>query len=798
MLVPLRWLKNYVDINIDAQEYADKMTMTGSKVEAVDYLGEGIEKVVVGKILEINPHPDADKLIVTKVLVGNDETVQIVTGAKNVNVGDYIPVALSGAKLPGGIKIKKGKLRGEVSEGMMCSSEELGISAHMMPERKKDGIYIIDWADKLEEGIEGRDILEFLELDDYLIEFEITSNRPDCLSIMGIAKETAATIGVEVKEPSTEVSESGQEIEFKVDIKDADLCPRYAVRTIKDVKIEESPYWLQRRLIEANIRPINNIVDITNFVMIELGQPLHAFDMNKLASKEIIVRRAKENEIITTLDDVERKLDKEMLLITDSEKSVAIAGIMGAANSEIDENTTAIVLESANFNQDNVRLSSKRLGLRTEASSRFEKGIDQNLVEKAIDRAAHLIEMLGAGVVSKGSVDVYEETVTRKELTINPNRINKLLGEDLSIEEMIEILAKVEIEAVKESEDLLGLSIPTFRLDIHKEADILEEVARIYGYDNIKSKSIYGVSTLGIKTYRQGFEDRIKDVLTGLGLNEILTYSFVSPGGVDKINLPFDSEKREFIRLINPLGEETSVMRTTLLPNMLEVVYNNMSKKVPYFAGFELGNTFVKTDSEPMEKEKVSMALYGEVDFFNLKGAVEGLLQNVGLCGFEILPEKENTTFHPGRCAKVEYKGEYVGVFGEIHPDVNENYGFSERVYAAELDFDMIIKNVVKSVTYQPLAKYPGSSRDLAVVVKEEILVKEIEDIIKKNGKKLIEECSLFDIYKGEQIEAGYKSVAYSILYRSKERTLTDEDINPIQEKIVKEIEEKLEGKLRL
>ncbi len=792
MLAPLKWLREYVDIEVDVKEFADKMTMTGSKVERVENFGEEIEKVVVAKIIEIKPHPDADKLVVTKVDVGS-EILQIVTGAKNIKEGDYIPLALVGSKLPGGIKIKKGKLRGELSQGMMCSGGELGIPNHMVPEHKRDGIYILDEAYPL-----GADIKEILGINDALVEFEITSNRPDCLSMMGIAREAAVTLKKELKYPQITVKESDEEIKFNIEIEDNDLCPRYSARIIKDVKIGPSPYWMQRRLIEANVRPINNIVDITNYVMLELGQPLHAFDLNTVEGDTIIVRKAKNEEKFVTLDDVERNLDENMLLITDTKKSLAIAGVMGGANSEVTNDTKEILLESPNFKADSIRSTSKKLGLRTEASAKFEKGIDINLVEKAINRAAQLIETLGAGRVLKGIVDNYKNPVENKKLMIRPQNISRLLGENIAIAQFIEILESLEFKCNLIGEEL-EIIVPSFRLDIEQEADILEEIARIYGYDKIPSKMIHGTTTMGLKTVGQIFEENIKNTLTSMGVNEILTYSFVSPKGVDKINLSESSIKRKFIKIINPLGEETSVMRTTLLPNMLEVISRNHARKVEEFAGFELGNTFSLMDEiMPVEKKSIALGLYGEVDFFHMKGMIEELFKSIGFKNYEIMPEKNHPTFHPGRCANIVYNSNIIGVFGELHPDTLENYDIGRKVYMAEMDFELLLTYARDNKSYKPLPKYPAITRDIALLVKDEVFVKEIEDIIKENGKDLLESFKLFDVYKGNQIEKGYKSIAYSIVYRSEEKTLTDEEVNAVHENIVKQLSEKLDANLRL
>lgn len=796
MLVSVKWLRDYVDIDMDVKEFADMMTMTGTKMETVEYFGEDIENVVVGKILEINPHPNADKLIVTKVDAG-EKVLQIVTGAKNVKVGDYIPLAIHGAKLPGGIKIKTGKLRGEVSEGMMCSAAELGIDEKYVEEYKKNGIFLLDYEDTYETG---KDVKEVLGINDAVIDFELTSNRPDCRCVIGIAREAAVTVGKKVKYPEVSVKEEADEaIDFDVQIENPELCRRYAARIVKDVKIAPSPYWMQRRLIEAGVRPINNIVDITNYVMLEMGQPMHAFDLSDIGTGKIVVRNAEEGEKFVTLDEQERTLDKDMLVITNGEKSLALAGVMGGLNSEIKDTTTELLFESANFQAENVRATSKKLGLRTESSSRFEKGIDPNLAELAVNRAAQLVEMLGAGKVLKGIEDNYPSKPEQKILTANPKRITARLGIDLPIAQFIEILESLEFDCDLKSAEELEIRVPSFRLDMEQEADVLEEIARIYGFENIPAKQLEGNYTAGIKTERQKFNDILKSTALSTGLYEVLSYSFVSPSGVDKIKLPADSPKRNFVKLLNPLGEETSVMRTTMIPNMLDIVYTNMSRKNPEFAGFECGHVFVPSEEGlPSELNHMCMAMYGKgVDFFVLKGAVEKVLERAGMKEYEIIPEKENTTFHPGRCAKIVCNGTLVGYLGEVHPDVLENYGLTQRVYVCEIDTDVVFENSDRTIIFKSLPKYPSTSRDIALTVKDEVYVKDIEDIIKANGEGLVESYRLFDVYRGSQIETGYKSVAYSITYRSAEKTLTDDDIAPVHENILKELSEKLGAELR-
>ena len=794
MLVPLKWLRDYVDIDIDTQEFADMMTMTGSKVEKVDFFGKETNGVEVCKILEIEQHPDADRLKVTKVEVANGEILQIVTNATHIKVGDYVPVARIGAVLPGDFKIKKGKLRGVLSEGMFCGAEELTIPSAFVEDHKKDGIYILDHQDSFELGMDVRDVLG---INDALIEFEITSNRPDCRSIIGIAREAAVTLGKELKYPEIKVQACDEEMSFEIDIQ-TDLCKRYCGRVVKDVKVGPSPYWMQRKLIEAGMRPISNIVDITNYVMLELGQPLHAFDLDDIKYNKMTVKMAEEGEKFTTLDGVERTLTSDMLVIGNQDKTLDLAGIMGGENSEIKDTTTSIFIEGASFAKENIRATSKKLGLRTEASSRFEKGIDINLAEEAVNRACQLIEELGCGTVLNGMLDYYPQKEEVQKVTVNPVRINKLLGVNVPMDQFINILESLEFKCNLVSSEVLELEVPTFRLDITEDADILEEIARIYGYDNIPSASLEGNATAGVKTEKQKFIDNVKSNSIACGLNEILTYSFVSPRGVDKINLPADDEKRNFVKIMNPLGEETSVMRTTLIPNMLDVISTNISHKVEEVSAFECGNTFIPQEGLPIETKKYCVGMYGkEVDFFVLKGVIESVLNNVGLKGYEIEPETTNLTFHPGRCAKIVYNNIYIGTFGELHPDVIENYNLGQRVYVAEINIDTVFENLNLTKSYNPLPKYPSTSRDIALIVKDEVFVKQIEDIIKANGEDLVESYKLFDVYKGAQIEEGHKSIAYSITYRSKDKTLTDEDVAKVHEKILSELSEKLNANLR-
>lgn len=792
MLVPLKWLKDYVDLNINTKSFGDAMTMSGSKVEAIEEMGKEIENVVVGKILKVERHPDADKLVVTQIDIGS-ETIQIVTGANNIKEGDYIPVALSGSSLPGGVKIKKGKLRGIESNGMLCSAQELAIPLDNLPEELLDGIYILDKEYPL-----GKDIKEVLGLNDAVVEFEITNNRPDCLSMIGIAREAAATFGAKLKYPEIAVAENNEDISsyVSIEVKNGELCPRYTARVVKNVKIQPSPGWMQDRLLKAGVRPINNIVDITNYVMLEMGQPMHAFDLEKLAGSKIIVRNAVEGEKITTLDEVERPLNDSMLVIADQDRAIAIAGIMGSSNSEIDENTKTLVFEGANFLSTNIRLSSKKLGLRTEASGRFEKGIDTELAETALERACNLVQLLGAGEVVGGKKDIYSKLKQNRHIKLDTERARKFIGADISTDKMKEYLEALEFTV----DSNFNVTIPTFRDDIEGEADLIEEITRIYGYENIPSKLMDTTFTQGGKTYKQKLVDRAKNILTAQGLFEVFTYSFVSPGVFNKINLKAESPLRNAIKLINPLGEEQSIMRTTLIPNIMDVIARNYNRKIEEGQFFELSKVYL-TEKLPLtdlaeEREVLTIGMYGNIDFFDLKGAVENLMEELNIRAYRIL-SSNNDSMHPGRTAELIINNKRIGWLGEAHPDMLDNYGVPVRAYIAELNFDEIVYLSNPEIKYKALPKYPSVSRDIAVVVNEEITAGQIEEIIRNKGGKTVEEVKLFDIYRGSQIEKGYKSMAYAITYRSDEKTLTEEEISKVHNKILNSLANQVGASLR-
>ena len=816
MLVPIEWLNDYIDIDVSDEEFCDRMIMSGSNLETCEHFCEEMERVVVGKIEKIEKHPDADKLVVCQINIGEEEPIQIVTGAPNVFEGALVPVALHKSRIPGplhgqpkqegGVKITKGKLRGVESFGMLCSAGELGFDDKVVPVAHKDGIWILE-----EEYPLGQDFAEALQLKQAVVDFEITPNRPDCLAMVGMAREASATFKKPFSYPDTAIQKEDGEGESKdyvsVEIRNPESCKRYVARVITDVKVEQSPWWLQKRLMYAGMRPINNIVDITNFVMLEYGQPLHAFDINQVKGGKIIVENAKDGEVFTTLDGTERTLTDDMLLIKDAERGIAIAGVMGGLNSEIEEDTKTIIVESANFAGSSVRTTSKKLGLRTEASARFEKGIDPNLCEAAADRVCRLIELTGAGKVCKGSVDNYPVPEEAKTIDIRVDRINRVLGIELERQEMIDILESLEIK-VAGSGNIMTVTPPTIRQDLLEEEDYIEEVARIYGYDKMPVTLPKGNTEAGIPEDR-ALRDLTRDSLCGMGLNEIQTYSFVSPKGVDYIRTAEGSWERNFVKLINPLGEENSVMRTVLMPNMMEVLARNYTRNIDKVNAFEIGNTFVNNTQEddvlPYEQYALCIGMYGkDEDFYSLKGVVEELFRVLGIKDPIFAGEADLGAFHPGRCARISVisgeNGEPVqlGVMGEVHPDVAEQYGMDGvRIYCCELMFDAIRDNSDRTILYTPLPKYPSTSRDIALLVEENLEVGRIEALIRKEGGRILENVKLFDVYRGKQVEEGKKSVAFTLTYRDKDKTLTDEDVAKVHNKVLEALEHKLNAVLR-
>ncbi len=798
MLVPIQWLKEYTEVESNIENFSDKMIMSGSNIETVAHFGEEIQNVVVGKILSIQGHPDADKLVVTKVQVGSEETIQIVTGATNLFEGAYIPVALHNSKLPGGKVIKKGKLRGIESNGMLCSASELGFSDKVIPLKHRDGIWILE-----EEYPLGQDIVTALGLKEAVVDFEITPNRPDCLSMLGMARETVATYGGKLKYPQTQCKvEEGQASEYiKITIHKPELCKRYVARVVKDVKIASSPWWLQQRLIFAGMRPINNIVDITNYVMLEYGQPLHAFDIRDLEDQQIQVDTAKEGETFITLDGTERKLTENMLLIKDGKRAVAIAGVMGGLNSEIKDDTQTILIESANFNGDSIRATSKKLALRTEASARFEKGIDPNLCSAAADRVCYLIEAIGAGKVIRGSMDEYPGKVEEKTAKVRMKRVNSVLGIALTAQEMQDIFERLEIKVEFDGE-VFTVTPPTVRQDLLEEIDFIEEIARIYGYDRMPVTLPKG-NNEATKSFGYAFKDQMRDSLTAMGANEIQTYSFVSPKGVHQIKGEVNSHLVNFVKIINPLGEENSVMRTTLIPNMLEVLGRNYSRNIANARAFEIGNTFFNTQSEQYEElskeeDSIVIAAYGQGEsFFTLKGVIEELFNKLGVSQLSFIQEEQNGTYHPGRCARVLSNGTELGVMGEIHPDVSENFGIGCKCYCGEFKVKNLMDSCNMMTYYKPLPKYPAMVRDIALVVAEDIKADDLKQIIKNSAGEILESVTLFDVYRGKNIPENHKSIAYSLVYRSPDRTLTEEEVTKVHRQVLDNLEKQASARLR-
>ncbi len=794
MNTALSWIKAYVpDLDVTDQQYTDAMTLTGTKVEGFERLDKNLEKIVVGQILSIERHPDADKLIVCQVDVGT-ETVQIVTGAPNVKVGDKVPVVLDGGKVAGGhdggplpengIKIKKGKLRGVVSSGMMCSIEELGSSRDMYPDAPEEGIYIMK-----EDAPVGADAIELLGLKDTVFEYEITSNRVDCYSILGIAREAAVTFGKAYcpPKPAATGNEEKASDYIQVEVQDEALCSRYCARVVKNIKIGPSPEWMKRRLAASGIRPINNLVDITNYVMEEFGQPMHAFDMRNIAGNKIIVRRAADGDEFRTLDGQMRKLDHNVLMICDAEKEIGIAGIMGGENSKIVDDVTTVLFEAACFDGTNIRLSAKRLGMRTDASAKFEKGLDPNNAQAAIDRACQLIEELGCGEVVGGMVDCYPNPKKPWRVPFDWQKVNKLLGTDIPEQEMLHIFERLELGYDSEKKEVI---VPTFRQDLECGADIAEEVARFFGYDKIPTTLPDGEGTAGKLSFKLRVEELARSVAEYCGFSQAMTYSFESPRVFDKLSLAADDPMRRAITIMNPLGEDYSIMRTSVINGMLtslSVNYNRRNKNIHLY---ELGNIYLPKELPltelPDERMQLMLGFYGDGDFFAMKGVVEEFLEQAGLKNKLVCdPSRKKPFLHPGRQAELIYDGKVIGWIGEVHPDVTDRYEIGERTYLADLDMPGITELASFDKKYVGIARYPAVTRDISMVAKKEIRVGQIEEVIEKFGGKLLESYHLFDVYEGSQIAKGYKSVAYSITFRAKDRTLEDKEVGKVMDKIL-------------
>ncbi len=796
MNLSMKWLSDFVDVgDVNIKDYCDRMTDTGSKVEGYEILGDDISNVVIGKIVKITPHENSDHLQVCQLDFGKGELVQIVTGAQNVFEGAIVPAALPVAKLPGDITIKAGKLRGVESNGMLCSIGELNLTEHDMPGKVADGILILDeeYGDKL-----GMDIKEALMLNDEVVEFEITSNRPDCLSVIGLARETAVSFDREFKLPTPAVKGTGDgdkiENHLSVKIDAPDLCYRYMARVVKNVKIAPSPLWLRMRLRAAGVRPINNIVDITNYVMLEYGQPMHAFDYKQLDGSEIVVRRAKDGECFKSLDDIDHTLDSSMLVIADKNKACALAGVMGGANSEITDDTTTVVFESACFLGSSVRVTAKKNGMRTESSARFEKGLDPENCFYGLERACELVELLSAGDVVDGLIDVYPTKLPTATLKLDEKVINNFLGINVSREYMETLLLKLGFTIEGEN-----ITAPTFRADVGCMNDVAEEIARIYGYNKIEASAIKAETTQGGRNKKQQFEYDLSDMLCGIGLDEITTYSFISPKYYDKIRLPEDSILRKSVVISNPLGEDTSVMRTTALPSILEVVARNNNFKNENVALFELASTYIPTTETelPIEGKSLVMAAYGDVDFYKMKGVCDSVLELAGINDAKYQAYSDDAAYHPGRCAKL-YVGECeLGLIGQIHPLTAANYGMDIPVYVAVIDFEKLFSLTSGEKHYVPLPKYPASTRDFSFVCDEELEVGSIFNAVRRAGGKLVEDVKLFDIYRGAQVGENKKSVSIRVILRAADRTLTVEETDKASKKILGDLEHKLGITLR-
>lgn len=799
MRTSLEWIRSMVpELSCTAQEYMDAMTLSGSKVEGYEELDADLEKIVIGQIEKIEKHPDADKLIICQVNVGTGENIQIVTGAPNVKEGDKVPVVLDGGrvagghdgkKTPGGVKIKKGKLRGVESFGMMCSIEELGSTKDMYPEAPEYGIYIFP-----EDAVVGADAVEALGLHNSVFEYEITSNRVDCFGIIGLAREAAATFRKEFHPPVVTATGNNEDVNdyVKVSVEDTKLCPRYTARVVKNIKIAPSPEWMQRRLAAQGIRPINNIVDITNYVMEEYGQPMHAYDLDTIAGHQIVVKRAEKGQKFVTLDGQERTMDDSVLMICDGEKAIGIAGIMGGENSMITDDVKTMLFEAACFDGTNIRLSSKKVGLRTDASGKFEKGLDPNNAIEAMNRACQLIEELGAGEVVGGVVDVYTTVKEGRNIPFEPEKYNRLLGTDIAPETMLDYFKMLDLGYDKEKNEIL---VPSWRQDLECDADIAEEVARFYGYDKIPTSLPSGEATTGKLSFKLRVEKLARDIAEFCGFSQAMTYSFESPKVFDKLLLPADSPLRETVVITNPLGEDFSIMRTVSLNGMLASLATNYNRRNQNVRLYELGNIYLPKQTPvtelPEERMQFTLGMYGEGDFYTMKGVVEELFDKLGMHEkAEYDPSDKKSFLHPGRQADIVYHGNVIGYLGEIHPTVAANYAIKERVYVAVLDMPYVVEYASFDRKYRGIAKFPAVTRDLSMVVPKEVLAGDIEKVFDEKGGQYLERYALFDIYEGAQIKRGYKSIAYTLTFRAQDKTLEDADIQNAMNKILKKLEE--------
>ncbi|NLL17533.1 MAG: phenylalanine--tRNA ligase subunit beta [Clostridia bacterium] len=806
MRVSYNWLKKYVDLKVSPMELADKLTMAGLEVASVEYLAEGIDKVVVGKILKVEPHPNADKLVVCSVDVGTPgEPLQIVTGATNVAAGQLVPVAVVGATLPGDFKIRKANFRGLPSYGMLCSADELKINPALVSLEDREGIMSLGPDAQI-----GMPVTTYLGLDDYVIEIELTPNRADCLSMINVAREVAAITGSRLNLPSLDLDRMQGELPCSVEIEADDLCSRYIALMIEDIQLGPSPRWMQQCLLAAGMRPINNVVDVTNFVMLETGQPLHAFDYDTLHGRKIIVRRAKPNENMMSLDGVLRRLDPEMLVIADEDRAVGIAGVMGGLETEVTDATKTVLLESAHFDNMSIRKTARKLGLRSEASSRFEKGVNREGALFAALRAVQLMEEMGAGKGKMGIIDVYPHPWESYEITLRTKRTNQILGTDFTTQEIKNFISQLDFTVLQEEGDSIRYLIPSYRQDITREIDLIEEVARLYGYNKIPVTMPKSEMTPEQKTPLQSLHDTVVDTAAALGLTEIVSYSFINPQSFDKLNLPQEHPWRQVVQIANPLTEEQSVMRTSLLPGLLGAAERNFSRRQTALSLFEVGRVFLPSVSGPLPQERLQLGILisgqfkpgwswpvQELDFYHLKGMLEYLIEQVLGTKLSFKPITGKPFLHPGRGAEVLYRDQVIGEMGELHPDVQENYGFSQRVYIGYLDLERIAALDKKEIRFTPIPRFPSVDRHMAVLLPEEVSSDRIGQVIREIGGSLVASYELFDVYRGPQVPAGWKSLAYGITYQDAERTLTDEEVNQLHDKIKEAIKEQLGADFR-
>ena len=780
-----KWLQDFVDLDVSDKEFADEMTLSGSKVESFEVEGSELDNIITGRIESLERHPDSDHMWICMVNVGKDENIQIVTGAQNLKAGDVVPVAMDHSVVHGGQKITKGKLRGVESNGMLCSLGELGLTAHDFPYAIEDGIFVL--GDDCDRTL-GIDIREAIGLNDTVTEFEITSNRPDCLSVLGLAREAAATFKKPLKTHVPYLTPTDGDVNelLSVDIQNPEKCYRYCGAVVQNVRVKASPRWMRERLRACGVRPINNIVDITNYVMLEYGQPMHAFDLRYINNHSIIVRNAKDGETITTLDGIERTLTPEMLVIADADKPVAVAGVMGGEYSGIMDDTNTIVFESACFNGPSTRITSKKLGLRTEASGRYEKELDPQNCMPALLRALELVQLLDAGDVVSGIIDCDKSSKLKRTLPFLPEWVNSFIGIDVSADDQKAILERIDVRVEGDT-----IIVPSFRNDLEHLADISEEIARFYGYQNIPNRPLGGVANAAL-TESQKLEKVVSSTMLACGFTEIATFSFISPKAYDKIRLPENSPKRNSVVISNPLGEDTSVMRTTVIPSMLDVLSRNYNNRNASAALFELSNEYIwkGPDELPDENEKLTLGMYGDdYDFFTLKGAVEELFDVVGIKNYDVEPLTDDPTFHPGRTAVIKLGDEVIAVVGEVHPAVLKNYDIGVKAYGAQVDFASLLKYGDNKRSYKALPKFPASIRDLAFVCDADVPVMKIEKLIAKAVGKILEDIALFDVYVGSQIPEGMKSVAFSVRMRASDRTLTDAEADSAVKKAVDELD---------